>query len=147
MRSKKAVPGIDYVGVGVVFWCHDGKGKVVLHKRSQNCRDNRGRWDCGGGALEVSESLQEAVRREVLEEYCVLPRKIEPLGFREVHQLDDGKNTHWLAFDFKVLVNKGKVRIGEPKKVDALGWFTLKTLPKPLHLQFPEFFRKYKGKL
>ncbi len=49
--------GIDYIGVTCVFYCHDGKGKLLLHKRSENCRDEKGRWDCGGGAMELGETL------------------------------------------------------------------------------------------
>lgn len=61
--------GFDYVGVTVVFYCHDGKRNLLLYKRSQNCRDEKGRWDCGGGAVKFGESFEQAVRREVKEEY------------------------------------------------------------------------------
>lgn len=48
--------GFDYIGVTTVFYCHDGKGNLLLHKRSQTCRDEKGRWDCGGGALKFGET-------------------------------------------------------------------------------------------
>ncbi len=34
--------GVDYIGVTVPFVIPDGKGKVLLQKRSQNCRDGAG---------------------------------------------------------------------------------------------------------
>lgn len=61
--------GIDCIGVTVVFFCHDGKGNFVLSKRSKNTRDEQGRWDPGGGALEIHERIEDAIRREVREEY------------------------------------------------------------------------------
>jgi hypothetical protein len=45
-------PGIDYVGITTVFFCHDGKGNFLFHKRSNKCRDEHGRWDLGSGKLE-----------------------------------------------------------------------------------------------
>lgn len=44
--------GEDYTGVSIVYLCHDGKGRYLLAKRSVNCRDEHGVWDCGGGGLE-----------------------------------------------------------------------------------------------
>ena len=71
----------------------------------------------------------------------------EFLGFRDVHREKNGKPTHWIALDFKVLVDVAKANNGEPHKFDDIGWFTLKTLPVPLHSQLPAFFEKYKDKL
>jgi 8-oxo-dGTP pyrophosphatase MutT (NUDIX family) len=50
--------GVDYIGTTVSFIVHDGKGRVLLQKRSQNCRDERGKWDIGGGAVEFGENSQ-----------------------------------------------------------------------------------------
>ena len=49
--------------------------------------------------------------------------------------------------DFKVLVNRKKVKNGEPHKLDAVEWFTLDSMPSPLHSQFPNYLELYKGKL
>lgn len=35
--------GISFTGVTTVFVCHDGRGKMLLAKRSQNARDEKGR--------------------------------------------------------------------------------------------------------
>ena len=58
-----------------------------------------------------------------------------------------GEKTHWVALDFKVLVDREKVKNGEPHKFDDIGWFTLDNLPTPQHSQVPNFFRLYKEKL
>ena len=51
--------GIDFTGVTVVFLCHDGKGNILLSKRGQNARDERGTWDPGGGGLELHDTVED----------------------------------------------------------------------------------------
>jgi ADP-ribose pyrophosphatase YjhB (NUDIX family) len=139
--------GVDFTGVTVVFFCHDGQGNFVLAKRSMNCRDEHGCWDCGGGAIEFGDTVEKTLIDEIKQEYCTEVLKAEFLGFRDVHREHDGVPTHWIALDFKVLVDRSKVANGEPHKFDALEWFRLDALPENLHSQFPNFFRLYLDKL
>jgi 8-oxo-dGTP diphosphatase len=140
-------PGVDYTGVTIVFLCHDGKGNILLNKRRKNCRDEQECWDPGGGGLEFNDSVEETLKKEIKEEYCKDVLSYEFLGFRDIHRQLNGKPTHWVSIDFKVLVDRSKVKNGEPHKFDDLGWFQVNTLPTPLHSQFPEFLKKYKNKL
>jgi 8-oxo-dGTP diphosphatase len=128
--------GVDYIGITVCFVIHDGKGNILLQKRSQNCRDERGRWDIGGGALEFGERLEDAVKREVKEELLTSALVIEFLKTFEAHRNNNGVPTHWMAFMYAVKVDPGKVNIGEPHKIDEIGWFHSQNLPKPLHSMF-----------
>ncbi len=139
--------GIDCIGVSVVYFCHDGAGNVLLAQRSENSRDEKGCWDIGGGAIEFGENIEETVKKEIKEEYSTNVQKLEFLGFRDVHRTHDGVSTHWIALDFKVLVDRTMGKIGEPHKFDDLGWFTLDTLPSPVHSQIPTFLEKYKDAL
>jgi len=139
--------GVDYIGNAVVYFCHDGKGNILLSKRGKNSRDEHGTWDPGGGGIEFGDTVENTLRREIQEEYCTDIIKYEFLGYRDVHRAHNGKATHWITLDFKVLVDRNKVKNGEPHKLDAIEWFTLKNLPNPLHSQFPKFLEKYKGKL
>ncbi len=139
--------GIDYPGVTVVFFCHDGKGNYVLNKRSKNSRDEHGCWDPGAGSVELGDSVEETLRREIREEYCTDVLAYEFLGFSDMHREHHGQKTHWISLDFKVLVDRKKVARGEPHKHDDLQWFTLETLPSPLHSQFKIKMEKYQGKL
>lgn len=126
--------GVDHIGVTVCFVVHDGKGNVLLQKRSQNCRDERGTWDVGGGAVEFGERIEDAVRREVTEELCTKPVKVEFLLAYDAHRTNHEKEqTHWVALGHAVQVDPSKVKIGEPYKIDEIGWFNSKNLPKPLH--------------
>ncbi|MEK7632775.1 MAG: NUDIX domain-containing protein [Patescibacteria group bacterium] len=125
--------GVDCIGVACSFVCHDGDGKFVLQKRSTNARDEHGRWDCGGGALEFGENFEETVRREVFEEYCAIAKDVTLCGTHNVLRDNDGTPTHWVALTFAVRVDPSEVKNGEPHKIDEIGWFTLDTLPSPLH--------------
>lgn len=148
-EKPKPRRGIDFIGVGVVFFCHDGNGKFVMAKRGENAKDEQGRWDIGGGGVKHGELLEEALRREVLEEYGVNIEKIDFLGFRQVRRVHNGEKTHWMAFDFKCLVDPKKVRLCEPHKFTDLQWFTFASLPKEheRHSQMGVFIENYKDKL
>lgn len=132
MNAKR---GVDFIGVTVPFVVHDGKGRFLLQKRSQNCRYEQGRWDVGGGAMEFGESWEEAVRREVKEELGVEPEKVEFIHAFNALRDNDGIPTHWVALVHTVQVDPKKVRIIEKDKIDEIGWFTMDSLPSPLHSQ------------
>ena len=141
------IPGEDYVGVSVIFYCHDGKGNFLLSKRGKNSRDEHGTWDPGGGRVEFGDSIEDTLEREIREEYCTDIIECEFLGYRDIHREHNGRKTHWIGLDFKVLVDKDKVKNGELHKLDAVEWFTLDNLPAPLHSQFPAFLKLYKDKI
>lgn len=140
---------IDYPAVGVVFLCHDGAGNVLYGKRTQQARDEQGRWDIGGGGLHVGESLLDSVRREVTEEYCAHIIDVVPLGYREIHRHHEetGEKTHWISFDFAVQVNRDTVAIGEPEKCEEIVWCQWGTEPSPVHSQWHLFQIKYAQEL
>jgi 8-oxo-dGTP diphosphatase len=132
--------GVNYVGITVVFAVHDGKGNILLQKRSQKCRDEQGTWCIAGGALEFGERLEDAVRREVKEEFGVDALEIKLLNSYEVLRINNGVPTHWMAFTHSVLVNPDLVLNNEPVRTDEIGWFTSQNLPSPLHSQFHNSF-------
>lgn len=130
--------GVDYPGIGVCFICHDGKGNILMHRRTDKCRDNHWCWDCGGGGVKHGERLEDALVREVKEEYATKPLAYEFLGFRELFESPEFGKVHWLMFDYKVLVDPEQVSLGEPEKADKLGWYTFNSLPSPLHVAVTE---------
>ncbi len=91
-------------------------GKILLVKRAH--KPAEGYWSIPGGRVEKGETLEEAVKREMLEECSVSVEVGDVVCVAEV--LRDGK--HYVIVDFYVEFD-GEVRAGE----DALdaGWFGL----------------------
>lgn len=139
--------GVDYVGVCVVYFCHDGKGNFVMANRNSTTRDEHGRWDIGGGGLEFGDTVEGTIRKEIQEEYCTNVLDFEFLGYRDVHREHQGKPTHWVALDFKVRIDPAEVKNGEPEMFEEVKWFTLDTIPENVHSQFPNFLNLYRQKL
>src|SRR3989338_1615145 len=145
-------PGQDYIGVSTTFYCHDGKGRFLFHKRSKNCRDEHGRWDTGSGQLEFGLTPEENVLKEVLEEYGCKGTIQEQLPAHSIFREHDGHKTHWLAVSFFVKVDPSEVKNNEPHKIDEIGWYSLDNLPEPLHTGFHftltnyrKYFEKYQS--
>ncbi len=143
-KSFDLKKGVDFIGVTASFYCHDGKGNFLMHKRSKNCRDEIGRWDAGSGSMEFGETPEEAAIREIGEEYCVKPKKLHLCGVRNVLRMNGKQRTHWISFVFVAEVDPKKVKIGEPDKMDELGWFRMNKLPKPLHSVFMDQIKMIK---
>lgn len=139
--------GVDFIGVCVVFFCHDGKGNIIFAKRSQKTRDEQGRWDIGSGSMEFEHSVEETLKKEIGEEYGTTIVDYEFLGYRDVLRMNNDRETHWISLDFKVRVDPATVKNGEPGMIEEIGWFTLNTMPEPLHSQLPKFFESYRKKL
>lgn len=93
MNEKKI--GFDYVGITTPFYCLDGQGNILMHKRTEQSRDEHGRWDTGAGKLEVELSLEKNVLQEVWEEYGCRGEIIEQLPAHDIFREQHGVKTHW----------------------------------------------------
>ncbi len=134
--------GVDHIGVSASFVVHDGKGNLLLQQRGPRTRDEQGRWDVGGGAIEFGETIEDAIRREIKEELTCNVLDMAFLTVYDAHRrLADGTKTHWVAVIYAVRVDPIEVAIGEPDKIAAVGWFTSNSLPSPLHSQFQKSFQ------
>lgn len=114
------------VGVGAVVLHNDS---ILLVKRS-GC-PYRGFWSIPGGRVEFGEKLEDAVKRELLEETGV---EAEPIGVIYVSEIIPAScidcYEHIVIIDFLV---KPKTTLIKPSS-DALdaGFFKLNDPPKPL---------------
>ncbi len=125
--------GIDFIGVSVGALIFNSKGEIFLNKRSQKARNARGCWEAPGGAVNFWETRQAAIKREIKEEFGV-EIKIKSM-LHTVEEMLLEEKQHWLATSFICEFKKGQIpRIMEPDKHEAIGWFSLTSLPKPLSL-------------
>ena len=142
------IKGVDFTGITTLFCCHDKNGKILMNKRSKNCRDEQGTWELGAGSLEYGLSPEENLKKEIKEEYGLEIEEFKFLGTRNIQRkLADGTPTHWIAFDYLVPVDKNKVINGEPESIDEMGWFTLENLPTPLHSTMLSFIKTYEDQI
>ncbi len=140
-------PGIDYIGVNVGFICHDGKGNILLHLRSDKTRDEHFTWDAGGGQVEFGETPEQAVIREVLEEYGCTPLRVDHIAQLTLLREHEGMPTHWLANIFAIKINPDDAKIMEPEKNLEMKWYALDALPEKLHTAPKNIIDNHKNKL
>ncbi len=133
----KMKTGVDCIGISTSFYCHDGKGNFLFHRRSNNCRDEVGVWDCGGGQLEYGLSLETNVLKEVREEYgCVGKVEKQLPAITLFRKNKEGQNTHWIVVPFIIRVERSEVKNNDPEKIEKIEWHSLNNLPHPLHPGF-----------
>ena len=109
-RTDRLYPARPMVGVGAVVW--DGK-QVLLERRGKP--PAQGRWSLPGGLIEVGETAEDAVRREVSEE-CSIEVAVGPvLGLFEPIERDrDGRvRYHFVVVDFLAYYRSGECRAGD----------------------------------
>lgn len=128
--------GIDHIGVGVCMVVHDGQGNFLMMQRGPQARDEQGKWDICGGAIEFGELVENAVKREIMEEICVEPTNVEFITAYEAHREHEGSPTHWVQLLHTAQVDPTAVKIGEPHKISQIGWFNSTNLPEPRHSMF-----------
>jgi 8-oxo-dGTP diphosphatase len=134
--------GINYIGVSVGAMIFNQKDQVFLSKRSQNSHNEKGCWEAPGGSVDFGEKLEDAIKREIMEEYGIEIEIVRQLPAHN-HILPKEKQ-HWVASCFVCkYAGKKKPRIMEPDKCDEIGWFDLDNLPKPLSLATKMDLEKY----
>ena len=110
-------PAHPVVGVGAVVV---RGGKALIIKRAHEPR--KGEWSLPGGLLELGESLQDAVRREIKEE-TGLEIEVGPIieTFDRVHRDDHGRiRYHFVIVDFVCRSNGGEAVPGSD--ADGVAW-------------------------
>ncbi len=120
--------GIDYIGVGAGAVIFNDDGEVFLAKRGIECRNERRKWEFPGGCVEFGERLEDALVREIREEYGFLI-VVESLIDVVNHIIPDEKQ-HWVSPTFLCRYVSGTPRIMEPHKCEEIGWFRLEQVPE-----------------
>ena len=121
---RREYPEAPIIGVGAVVI--DG-GKVLLVRRGQE--PLKGEWSLPGGALELGETLQQGVVREVFEEtgLTVVPNGIVEVLDRITQDEPSGRiRYHYVLVDFLCRVTGGTLRGGSD--AEEARWVTQEEL-------------------
>ncbi len=97
-------PDRPFTGVGALIFRGD---KILLVKRGQ--KPSMGKWSIPGGLVELGESLESAVRREVLEEVGLEVKVIDLIAAldRVICDQNGRIEYHYILLDFLCEVTGG----------------------------------------
>ncbi len=125
MTKSRKYPQNPVVGVGAVVLRGE---KILLVKREKD--PFKGEWSIPGGKQQISETVEEAVKREIFEETGILIKKLKFLDVVDIILPDDeGKIIfHYTILDFKAQWLSGECRPGGDAKI--VKWFKLAEIEK-----------------
>lgn len=130
MGLRKTVGHRPLLQVGASVIVENERGEVLLQKRADNhC------WGYAGGSVELDEVVEDAARRELLEETGLIAREMELFG------VFSGPDTHYVYPNGDEVSNvdivylcksyEGKL-ICQESEVEELRFFPADALPEPI---------------
>lgn len=134
------VIGKDYIGVGCGAFIINEKNELLLQQRKKS--PEAGFWSIPGGRLEMFETFENAVKREVKEETGVDIEVLVELGICD--HIIKTEQKHWVSPSFLCKITEGTPRIIEPDKHADMGWFKLDKLPENLTITTKNAIENYK---
>ena len=140
---KRLYPNQPIIGVGAVIICD---GKILLEKRKGE--PGRGKWTVPGGLVELGESAEQTVMREVKEETNLeveQPKLIDVVN--NVTLDEDGRiKYHFLIVDYFVKLKGGKLKAADD--ASELKWVKFSEVENyDLTKSFREFFQRNRQEL
>lgn len=129
------------VTVDVVIVTQEAKPRVLLIRRKRD--PFAGAWALPGGFVEMDESLEDAARRELLEETGVRARELAQLGaFGEPGRDPRGRT---ISVAYLACVNPEALTPRAADDAAEVGWFSLARPPKLAfdHKKILAFARRY----
>lgn len=135
-------PGKDFIGLGCGVMIFSEKKEILLLKRARNRKSNPGMWERPGGGIEMGETIEETLKREVIEEIGV---DIGELEFQDFVQMPN-EGSHWIGFSYTGKIISGEPKNLEPDKCDEIRWFPLDELPDNLAEYTKRSLDKYLNK-
>lgn len=137
--------GKDYIGVGCGAFILNSNEELLLQKR--NKEPEKGYWSIPGGKVEMFETFEEAVKREVKEETDLDIEIIKLNGICDhIVDIENEDKVHWVTPSYLCKVKSGIAKIMEPTKHSEMKWFNLSNLPDNLTIPTKKAINDYKNK-
>jgi ADP-ribose pyrophosphatase YjhB (NUDIX family) len=109
----------------------NSQNQILLGKRKNSF--GPGQFGCPGGRLELTETLQDCAKRELLEETGLSARTVKYLGV--IRTLQDSGN--FIHFAFLCDDYEGQIELKEPDKCEEWNFYQPTDIPSntlPAHL-------------
>lgn len=121
--TNKLIVGKDCIGVGAGALIFNSEGKLFLSLRGPLAKNERGKWEIPGGAVEFGEKIEQALKREVKEEFGLEIKVGKMLQLCDHILPEEGQ--HWISPTYICEIVSGEPVNNEPGKCDGFGWFSL----------------------
>jgi mutator protein MutT len=140
---KRLYPNQPLVGIGALIICN---GKILLEKRGND--PGKGKWSIPGGLVDLGETVEQTVIREVKEETGLEVEKPEHIDVVDNIDLDENGRIkyHFVIIDFLVKLKGGTLKAAS----DAadLRWVSLSEVEEyELTKTFRAFYERNRQKL
>jgi mutator protein MutT len=140
---KRLYPDQPLIGVGAVVL---KENKILLEKRQND--PGKGKWSIPGGLVELGESVEQTVIREVKEETNLDVEKPEHIDVVDKVDLDENGKVryHFVIIDYFVKLKGGDLRASSDAA--ELKWVAVDEIEKlELTPTFRAFFQRNRKKL
>lgn len=118
------------VGVGIIVIKEiNGKQYIMLHQRRSAM--GKGYWGSGGGHLELGESMEQGILRELAEE-AGTDIVVTDLEFLGVSNFTELQPNHYVDVSFIAKWVSGEPTNSSPNETTDWQWFPIDKLPSPL---------------
>ena len=115
---------------------------ILLGKRSAQRDFYPGVWDVFGGHIEVGESFEQTLRRELQEELGILPTAWK--YFETLRELDPASGAGLICHFFVVTEWQGMPENMQPQEHSEIEWYRIADVAQ-LHLAHPEYVRLFRS--
>lgn len=138
--------------VGVVFWCYNSYGELLLRRRSADVEEFCNAWEPGDVQVNAGEFLEAALVRGLRSTYGITLKQYARkclMGYREFFSV----KSHRILFDYLIDVDQDLIDVdkgpknNDPDTCSKIEWFPVGKLPsiESLHRGLVEACNMYEA--